>query len=85
MNARWASWRRDLLFALAGALVASAVLVPVGWSQLRAERQRAEAAEAEAARVEQLRVEQERAAKIQSFFGPLLYDLERHDATISNR
>jgi hypothetical protein len=50
MSARWSSWRRDLLFALAGALVASAVLVPVGWWQVRAERQRAEAAEAEAAR-----------------------------------
>lgn len=48
MNARWASWRRDLLFALAGALVASTVLVPVGWSQLRAERERAETAERDA-------------------------------------
>jgi hypothetical protein len=40
-------WRRDLLAALGGVLVASAVLVPVGWSHVRAERQRAEAAEAE--------------------------------------
>jgi hypothetical protein len=47
MNTRWASWRRDLLFALAGMLVASAVLVPVGWWQVCAERERTRAAEAQ--------------------------------------
>jgi hypothetical protein len=50
MTTRWPSWRRDLLFALAGAVVAAGVLVPVGWSRVRAERQRAEAAEEEAAK-----------------------------------
>jgi hypothetical protein len=60
MNACWQRWRRDLLFALAGVIVASAVLIPVGWSQVRAERQRAEAAE-EAARVERERAEREEA------------------------
>lgn len=49
MSIRWASWRRDLTFAVAGALVALAALVPVWLSQVRAERQRAEAAEQEAA------------------------------------
>ena len=64
MSARWQSWRRDLLFALAGALVASAVLVPVGWTQIRAERRRAEVAE-EAAQAE-------RAARVEAV---LLRDL----------
>jgi hypothetical protein len=61
MIARWQTWRRDLLFALAGVVVASAVLVPVGWSHLQAERHRAEAAE-EAARVERERAEAAEAA-----------------------
>ncbi len=45
MIALWARWRRDLLFTLAGVVVTAAVLVPVGWSQVRAVRQRAEVAE----------------------------------------
>ena len=41
----WPSWRRDLLFAVLGAVLSAAVLVPVGWSRLRAEQERAEAYE----------------------------------------
>ena len=63
MNARWESWRRDLLFALAGAVVASAVLMPVGWSHVRAERQRAEAAEEEVTRQRAIAEDQTRNAR----------------------
>jgi hypothetical protein len=63
MNARWQRWRRDLLFALAGVVVVSAVLVPVGWSRVRAERQRAEAAEEEAAKQRAIAEEQTRLAR----------------------
>lgn len=58
MSIRWASWRRDLAFAVAGVVVASAVLVPLWLSQVRAEHQRAEAAEREAAMQRALAVEQ---------------------------
>jgi hypothetical protein len=50
MSTRWVSWRRDLLFALACVLVASAVLVSIGGQQVRAECRHAEAAEQENAR-----------------------------------
>jgi hypothetical protein len=59
MSVRWERWRRDLLFALVGVVVASAVLVPVGWAYYRAERQRTEAAEVRIEAPEQ-KLEQER-------------------------
>jgi hypothetical protein len=63
MNARWHGWQRDLLFALAGAIVASTVLVPIGVSRLRAERQRAEIAGEEAAKQRAIVEEQTRVVR----------------------
>jgi hypothetical protein len=63
MSIRWAGWRRDLAFAVAGVVVASAVLVPLWLSQVRAERQHADAAEQEAATRHALAEEQARIAR----------------------
>jgi hypothetical protein len=56
-------WRRDLLCALAGVIVASAVLVPVGWLRVRAERERAEEAERQQAQLVEQAREATRAAE----------------------
>jgi hypothetical protein len=57
-------WQRDLLCALGGVIVASAVLVPVGWHQVRAERERAAEAERQQAQAaEQARTAEQEAIR----------------------
>ena len=45
ITSRWQRWRRDVLAALVGALLAVAVLGPLSWHRFQVERQRAESAE----------------------------------------
>ena len=68
---RWQRWRRDALAALAGALLAGAVLGPMSWHCFRVERQRAESAEQQR---DEYRTKMEEEARFREYLAVLIYN-----------